>query len=71
MKIYKVTEYGMDSYVPSFDKLTEKQKSKLNSHNPFHHVEEIELNEENICLILNEILYNINICKSNGNSHCF
>lgn len=71
MKIYEVIEYGVESYVSSFDKLTEKQKLNLNSDNFAHCTKEIELNEENICLILNKILKDINYCKNNGNSYCF
>ena len=71
MKIYRIKEYGQESYVSSFNKLTEEQKRKFNSDNPCHCVKEIELNEENICLILNKILHDIQICESNGNSHCF
>ena len=71
MKIYRINEYGKESYVSSFDKLTEEQKRKFNRNNPCHCVKEIELNEENICLILNKILHNIDNCNSYVNSHCF
>ena len=71
MKIYKVKEHGVESYISSFDKLTEKQKLNLNSDNFNNCTKEIELNEENICLILNKILKDIKFCKCNVNSHCF
>ena len=53
MKIYKITsKYGRVSYAPH---IPNKEEVRY---------EEIELNEENICLILNTILQDIKSCVS-------